>query len=106
MWFFPAGYGNYCAYGLDVYLTIDSSRALITDSRIIGNGLRYFEFEKKPSKIELDNTYESMPSLGNLFFMIMNRKYFKSIIIRNQNSISSMIFSPKSNEWVWIHSVH
>lgn len=105
MWFFPGGAGNYCAYGLYVHIKIDSTRKNVTGYEITGNGLRYFEFEEKPYKIEIDNTFNQMPSLGNLFFIIMNRKYFESIIIRNQNSISSMIFSPKTKEWVWINSV-
>jgi hypothetical protein len=105
MWFLPAGAGNYCAYGLDIHMTIDSTRTRIKGYEIIGNGLRYFEFRDKPYKIELDNTYEIMPSVGNLFFMIMNRKYFERIIIVNKKSISSMVYSPDTKEWVWIHSV-
>jgi hypothetical protein len=105
MWFFLAGAGNYCAYGLDVHMQIDSSRTSVKQYEIVGNGLRYFEFKDKPYKIELDNTFAVMPSVGNLFFMIMNRKYFERIVIVNKESISSMIHSPKTKEWVWIHSV-
>ncbi|MBN1578883.1 MAG: hypothetical protein JW913_20145 [Chitinispirillaceae bacterium] len=103
MWFFPAGYGNYCAHGVDIYLTINPSGSLVTGHNIVGNYLRYFELDKKTQTVELDNTYDSMPSLGNVFFAIRNRERFDSIVILNGQSTSTMTYSPERKKWVWVH---
>ncbi|MBN1306824.1 MAG: hypothetical protein JXA18_02830 [Chitinispirillaceae bacterium] len=103
MWFFPAGYGNYCAHGVDIYLTLDRMGSTVTGRHIVGNYLRYFELDKKMRTVELDNTYDSMPSLGNVFFTIMNRERFERIIILNSQSTSAMTYSPEKKEWVWVH---
>jgi hypothetical protein len=104
MWFFPAGYDNYYAHGLDIYLTIDSTGTIVTTYRVFGKFPRYFELDKKEQIIELDNTYDSLPSLGNLFFMYMNRKHFKKIIIVNTASTSTMVYTPERKKWQWVHT--
>ena len=104
MWFFPAGYGNYCAHGFDVYLTVDSAGSTVVNHTIVGKYLRYFEIDKKEQRIELDNTYDAVPSLGNVFFTIMNRERFDRIVILNSGSTSSMVYSPDKHEWEWVHA--
>lgn len=103
VWFFPAGYGNYCAHGFDVYLTVDSTGSTVTGHTIVGKFLRYFEIDKKHRTVELDNTYDATPSLGNVFFTIMNRERFDRIVIYNSRSTSSMVYSPEKQEWEWVH---
>jgi hypothetical protein len=103
MWFFPAGYGTYCAHGLDVAMVIDATGATVISHKIIGQYLRYFELDRKAQTIELDNTYTTMPSLGNIFFTIMNREHFDKIVINNSQSTSTMVRSPDTKEWSWVH---
>ena len=103
MWFFPAGYGNYCAHGVDFYIIIDQTGSTVTHHKIVGNYLRYFELDKKARTVELDNTYDSIPSLGNVFFTIMNKEHFDKIIILNSQSMSTITYSPEKKEWVWVH---
>ncbi|MCX7726555.1 MAG: hypothetical protein N2053_06870 [Chitinispirillaceae bacterium] len=103
MWFFPAGYGNYTAHGFDFYLSIDSSGSTILSSKIIGQYLRYFELDKKEQIIELNNTYDSIPVVGNLFFALINKDNFKKIIIVNAKSFTHLIYSPDKKELKWVH---
>ena len=104
VWFFPAGYDDYFAHGLDIKLSIDSTGTSVTDYKISGRFPRYFEITQKDRTIELDNSYDSIPSLGNLFFMYMNREHFRKIVIINTASTSTMVYKPDKNEWVWVHT--
>jgi hypothetical protein len=102
MWFFPAGYGNYCAQGIETRISIDPSAEKVTGHRVTGTLLRYFELDKKQQTVELDNTYDTIPSLGNIFFLLQNRDHFASIRIINKNSVSTMVRNPDSGEWAWV----
>jgi len=103
MWFFPAGYDNYCAHGLDIRITIDPTGNHITECSIEGSYLRYFELQGKAQKVELDNGFDSMPSLGNLFFTCINRQNFDTISIINRGSVSRLIFRQDFGDRVWEH---
>lgn len=103
MWFFPAGYDNYCAHGLDIIITIDPQGNHITECIIEGSYLRYFELERKAQKVELDNGFDSMPSLGNLFFTCINRHNFDTIAIINRGSVSRLVYRQDSDGWAWDH---
>lgn len=94
MWFLPAGTGNYCAYGIEVHLTISPAADSITSTTITGNELRYFEPTKPASDVTLDNTYDDVPSLSNLFFTLTNISFFSQITITNQHSLSTAKKSP------------
>lgn len=102
VWFFPAGYGTYCAHGLDFRLGIDPSGSAVTGHEAIGTCLRYFEIDKRDQAVVLDNTYAATPSLGNVFFVLRNRDRFDRIVIRNSTSKSTMVFSPEKNAWEWV----
>jgi hypothetical protein len=105
MWFFPAGVNNFCAYGLSIFLTIDTSGIDILNVVITGNELKYFEIQKVPSSIELDNTFDDVPSVGNIFFMIIYGKHFQQITIKNRNSKSTAVLSPDSAALQWTHTM-
>jgi hypothetical protein len=104
MWFFPSGYGNYCAHGVDFHIVIDPTGHTVTDHAVTGGYLRYFELNKKTQTVELDNTYDSIPSLGNVFFALVNRERFDSIVIVNRGSTSTVKYSPEKREWEWVHA--
>lgn len=104
MWFLPAGIDNYCAYGLEIYLSINTAGTSILASEITGNELKYFEPKKHPEAIELDNTCDVVPSIGNIFFVITFGKHFKRITIKNKNSISMATLSSDNVSWQWMHS--
>ncbi len=103
MWFFPAGYENYCAHGLDIHITVDSTGEEVIGSAVVGRFLRYFELGDRHRTIELDNSYDSIPSLGNIFFAIINRRNFDNIVIVNSKSVSRLIYMPEDDAWKWLH---
>ena len=102
IWFFPAGYGTYCAHGLDFHLSVDSSGSAVTGQEVVGAYLRYFEIDKREQTVELDNTYAATPSLGNVFFVLMNRDRFDRIVIFNSRSTSTMVYSKEKGAWEWV----
>lgn len=102
IWYFPAGYGTYCAHGLDFHFTVDPSGGSVTGYEIIGECLRYFEIDKRDQPVELDNTYGATPSLGNVFFVLQNRHRFDRIAIRNSQSTSTMVYSAEKKAWEWV----
>ena len=106
LWFLPAGYGDYSAQGIEVRITIDAAAGRVDGYEIRGSLLRYFELDKKSQRIELDNTYDDTPTLGNLFFALRNRDRFYSIKILNKNSVTSLVYSAETGTWDWIHEPH
>lgn len=101
MWFFPAGYGNYCAHGLDVHVIIAPSGDKVIRHTVNGRFLRYFELDDRSQTVELDNTYDSIPTVGNLFFVFVNCRNFNRITIKNMNSTSTAVHRPEKNELEW-----
>jgi hypothetical protein len=104
MWFFPAGYGNYCAQGIEVRIHIDSASGAVTGHDVDGALLHYFELDKKSEPVKLDNTWSDTPSIGNIFFVLSNRENFTDMKILNRNSISRLIRSPDDDTWTWEHT--
>ena len=103
MWFFPAGYANYCAQGIEIRLTIDSASGEVSGYDVDGTLLRYFELDKKNKPVELDNRWSDIPSIGNIFFVLRNRDNFPDMKIINRSSISRLVYSPENEEWTWKH---
>jgi len=104
MWFFPAGYANYCAQGIEIRLTIDSASGELSGYNVDGALLRYFELDKKAKPVELDNSWSDTPSVGNIFFVLRNYNNFNDMKIINRNSISRMVYAPEKNKWIWEHT--
>jgi hypothetical protein len=103
VWFFPAGYGNYCAQGLDFVLAVDQTGSTVTGRVVTGKYLHYFEIDKRQQTVELDNTYAATPSIGNVFFVLNNRDRFDRIVINNSGSTSAMVYSADRKVWEWVH---
>lgn len=106
MWFFPAGMDTYCPYGLEAQLSIDQTGSIVKNITLTGNELKYFEVTKKPDSILLDNTFEPIPTVGNIFFILMFGKYFTSVEIQNAFYQTSATWSPEHNTWNWTHTAN
>lgn len=104
MWFFPAGYDNYCAQGLDINLSINEDGQEVVKQSITGQFIRYFELNKPDQTVTLDNTSDTLPSIGNLFFSLVNRTHFKSITITCSGGSYSTIYDPDHRKWIWIRT--
>lgn len=101
MWFFPAGYNNYCAQGLDVMLTISADGANVDNQIIYGKFIRYFELNTPEKNVNLKNTYDTLPSTGNLFFALNNRDYFNEISIICEDATYTTTFDLSDQHWIW-----
>lgn len=103
IWYFPAGNDRYCAYGLEIQIQIDSSASAIVAEQINGNELKYFEIQKIPTAITLDNTFDHVPSVGNIFFVHLFGRYFGTVTINNSSSTSTAAISADGKACTWTH---
>lgn len=106
MWFFPAGMDTYCPYGLEALLSIDQTGSIVKNIALTGNELKYFEVTKTLGSIVLDNTFETVPTVGNIFFILMFGKYFTSVEIQNTYYQTTVRWSPEHNAWLWTHTAN
>jgi|WetSurMetagenome_2_1015567.scaffolds.fasta_scaffold188418_1 hypothetical protein len=102
VWFLPGFYENQCTYGVDISYRLTNTGDSIISKQINDIGLRYFKPDKKIG-IVLNDLQNEMPSIGNIFFLIQFRNYFKYISINNKSSKSTMIFSKDKKDWFWVH---
>jgi len=86
--YLPAGTGNLCAYGTEIILQLAETGDSLLSTTLTGNELKYVEFSNTPEALELDNTFDEVPSIGNIFFTLSFIREFPVISIINQESIS------------------
>jgi len=102
LWYFPAGMGNYCGYGIEITLLISPTADSIMQTTITGNEFKYFELSDSLSALTLDNTFDDVPSVSNIFFTLMNIRYFSRISLINRHSVSTAFkskFFPDDLYW-------
>ncbi len=103
VWVLPAWQTNGAAvFGAEAEYTFDSSGHDLHGSRVLPGPLRWYRPDSTVA-FRLDSNASDVPTVGDLFFFYLVRRYFKSIRIQTPKYSSSQ--TRTDSGYIWVHVV-
>lgn len=104
VWILPAWQSSGVAvFGGEAEFTFDSAGRHLQRQRVISGPLRWFQPDSTVEFRIDSNTRDDIPTVGDLFFYYLVRRYFKKIRIKTGKYSSSRLATDSGE--VWVHVV-
>jgi hypothetical protein len=103
VWYLPAGQPNgWLVHGMEVRYGFDPSGRVVRDSSIIVERLRGAPPDTAFTLTIVVENVEELPTVGQLFFALANKKNFKTVNISTPRFVSALYNN--EGQWMWIHA--